>query len=197
MSLDKVFRTENETKQQIMEATFEALLQNGYSELSIQEIADRFDKSKSLLYHHYNGKDELLLEFLEKLLEEFEGDICGCENRNHREELEKIVMLPFELSEDERKFAEAITELRSNAIHDQRYRERFDRFDQLVSEEIEETIAAGIQENELQNVNEERFAQLFTTLITGTLFRSQTTSNDLEESRRMIEEVLEEELFSN
>ena len=37
------------TRAAIMEATFEALSKHGYADLTIQTIADEFEKSKSLL----------------------------------------------------------------------------------------------------------------------------------------------------
>ena len=36
----------------IMSATFRALSKHGYASLSMQDIADEFDKSRSLLHYH-------------------------------------------------------------------------------------------------------------------------------------------------
>ena len=46
----------SDSKKEIMEATYEALCKHGYAELSIEKIADEFDKGKSLIYYHYDDK---------------------------------------------------------------------------------------------------------------------------------------------
>jgi AcrR family transcriptional regulator len=58
-----------DTREAIMQATYRALRAHGYARLTIQRIGDEFPKSKSLLYHHYDGKDDLLLEFLSYMLD--------------------------------------------------------------------------------------------------------------------------------
>lgn len=58
-------------KRRIMEATYRALQKHGYGNLTIQHIADEFENSKTLLYYHYDGKDELLVDFLDYVLTQF------------------------------------------------------------------------------------------------------------------------------
>jgi AcrR family transcriptional regulator len=58
-----------DTKEVIMRATYRALKRYGYAELSIGRIADEADLSKSAFYNHYDGKDDLLLSFLDFMLE--------------------------------------------------------------------------------------------------------------------------------
>ncbi|MFC6974124.1 TetR/AcrR family transcriptional regulator [Halomicroarcula sp. GCM10025709] len=55
-----------------MHATFCALQQHGYAGLSIQRIADEAELSKSTFYHHFDGKEDLLLSFLEFILDTFD-----------------------------------------------------------------------------------------------------------------------------
>ena len=63
------------TREEIMRATYLALCEHGYASLTIQRISDEFPKSKSLIYHHYDGKDDLLIDFLEFVLERFEKTV--------------------------------------------------------------------------------------------------------------------------
>ncbi len=67
--------TEEGTRAEIMDATYEALRKHGYAELTIQTIADEFPKSKSLLYYHYDAKDDLLVDFVDWLVEEFAAEV--------------------------------------------------------------------------------------------------------------------------
>ncbi|MEF8774483.1 MAG: helix-turn-helix domain-containing protein, partial [Halobacteriales archaeon] len=50
-----------DTDEALMAATYRALCEHGYADLTIQQIGAEFEKSTSLLYHHYDGKDELLV----------------------------------------------------------------------------------------------------------------------------------------
>ena len=53
------------TEQEIMEATYHALVNSGYAELSICDISRRFDGSQSLIYDHYDDKEDLLTRFIQ------------------------------------------------------------------------------------------------------------------------------------
>jgi len=62
-------------EEEIMEATYRALLRHGYADLSISRIADELDKSKAAIYYHYDTKDDLLVAFLEFAVDRFEETI--------------------------------------------------------------------------------------------------------------------------
>jgi AcrR family transcriptional regulator len=47
----------------IMQATYRSIQQHGYTNLSIEKIATEAELSKSALYNHYNGKEDLLSDF--------------------------------------------------------------------------------------------------------------------------------------
>ncbi|WP_144427216.1 TetR/AcrR family transcriptional regulator [Halolamina pelagica] len=84
------------TRESIMRATYLALCEHGYAGLTIQRIGECFEKSKSLLYHHYDDKDELLLAFLQFMLEEHESSVPETDDDGPRERLGAVVdaMLP-------------------------------------------------------------------------------------------------------
>ena len=70
------FAEPSNTRQAILGAAFRALCEHGYANVTIQRIGDEFDKSPSLVYHHYDGKDDLLIDLLGFLLDEFEASIA-------------------------------------------------------------------------------------------------------------------------
>jgi AcrR family transcriptional regulator len=74
--MDDPFAEPSDTRQAILGAAFRALCEHGYANVTIQRIGDEFDKSPSLVYHHYDGKDELLLDLLGFLLDEFEASVA-------------------------------------------------------------------------------------------------------------------------
>ncbi|ELZ53713.1 MULTISPECIES: TetR/AcrR family transcriptional regulator [Halorubrum] len=74
--MDDPFAEPSDTRQAILGAAFRALCEHGYANVTIKRIGDEFDKSQSLVYHHYDGKDDLLLDLLEYLLDQFEASIA-------------------------------------------------------------------------------------------------------------------------
>ena len=168
------------TRDEIMQATYRALCDHGYADLTIQRIGDRFAKSKSLLYHHYDGKDELLLDLLSFMLEEFERTIDadpGDDPAGHLREMLDRVLAP-DLPADRREFGAAMVELRAQAAHDARYREKFTRHDRFFRGQIERTVRVGIDDGTFRAVDPERVAALVFTVIEGVRTRRSTSDID-------------------
>ena len=149
-----------DTREAILDAAFRALCEHGYADLTIKRIGEEFDKSPSLVYHHYDGKDELLIDLLEFLLAEFETSIAG-ENRSEsggagsaeippeafersaREQIDAYLTattdpesVDDEFAPDARFFT-VMTELRAQAANSDAYREHFDRSDRVFGEYLE------------------------------------------------------------
>lgn len=68
-----------DTREAIVRATYRALCANGYADTTISAIAAEFEKSKSLLYYHYDGKDDLLEEFLRFVLDQLESELAATD----------------------------------------------------------------------------------------------------------------------
>ncbi|MDX1586459.1 MAG: TetR/AcrR family transcriptional regulator, partial [Balneolaceae bacterium] len=49
-----------QTKQQIRDAAFELFAAKGFAQTSVRSIAEKAGLSKGLIYHYFNGKDEIL-----------------------------------------------------------------------------------------------------------------------------------------
>ncbi|QGA80952.1 TetR/AcrR family transcriptional regulator [Candidatus Nanohalobium constans] len=129
----------NDSKNEIMEATRKALAKHSYSELSIQNIADEFDKSKSLLYHHYNGKDELLLDFLDYMLEDFENKAFTCNCTDDQEKFKAAAFMAFKLPEQD-DFLKTLIELRTQGLRNPDYRQKLHKFEEMYKQKIEEIL---------------------------------------------------------
>jgi len=110
----------DDTRDAIMKATYIALCKHGYSDLTIQRIGDEFSKSKSLLYHHYDSKDDLLLDFLEFMLDQLEEQVPTYQE-GADDHIEEIVDSTFSFGEmhPSTDFAQALVELRTQAAHDE------------------------------------------------------------------------------
>ena len=180
-----------DTREAIMQATYLALCAHGYTDLTIQRIGDEFEKSKSLLYHHYDGKDDLLLDFLEFMLERFEETIPLEEYDGADEQLEAILdHVLFSTPDGERgDFFTALVELRAQAAHDPAYRDHFSRSDRFFREGLSDLVRTGIDEGVFEDVDPESTATLVQTLIAGAMFERATTDEDGEVGRRLRDEL--------
>jgi AcrR family transcriptional regulator len=136
-----------DTREAILDAAFRALCEHGYADLTIKRIGEEFDKSPSLVYHHYDGKDELLVDLLGFLLDGFEESVsAGAFDMTPRERLDTYVAatadpdsIPGEYGPDGR-FLTALVELRAQAATDEAYRDHFDRSDGVFEAFLERSV---------------------------------------------------------
>ena len=169
--MDDPFAEPSNTRQAILGAAFRALCEHGYASVTIQRIGDEFDKSPSLVYHHYDGKDDLLVDLLEFLLDEFEASVAGGSlggspdaedaaettpeaafDRSARDQLDDYLTAavdPASLDQayaPDARFVTVMTELRSQAANDEAYREHFDRSDRVFGEYLERLVREAAAE---------------------------------------------------
>ena len=175
-----------DTSEEIMRATYVALCEHGYSDLTIQRIGEEFPKSESLLYHHYDSKDDVLLNFLEFMLGQMEERLPLQDAGGADDHVERIVELTFEpggFASDG--FARALVELRAQAAHDEAYREHFGRSDHFVRKYIEHTIRSGIEQGVFREVDPGETAALFQVAFLGAVTQGVTSDNDILEDARV------------
>ncbi len=178
------------TREEIMAATYRALREHGYADLTVARIAEGFPKSKSLLYHHYDGKDELLLDFLDFMLSGAEETVPDPDD-DPRGYLDAT--LDFALDPDPptayREFESAMVELRAQAAHDERYREAFARHDAFFRERIAGAVRAGIERGDFDDADPERVAAFVHTVTEGVAPRRAAGDADTEDVRRVRTEL--------
>ena len=182
------------TRVAIMEATFEALSKHGYADLTIQTIADEFDKSKSLLYYHYETKDDLLGDFLGFVLEEFGAQVEADEEADPETRLWTVVelLLPPDLDEDEeaRRLRTALFELRMQAPYDEAYADRFAATDERIIAVVESILEAGVEEG-VFDVDSGTGAALLVDAVTGATLRAVTTGTPARTALEPVEALVE------
>ena len=183
-----------------MEATYRALCTHGYANLTIDRIGREFSKSKSLLYHHYDGKDDLLVDFLEFLLERFESRVVFDESDDAYARLQSLFdkVLDPSLPVDARDFTSAMIELRAQAAHDEAYRAQFDRTDELFRARIEDIVSQGIESGTFREVDAEQVASFVHTLLDGVMLERVTAERpDVEHVRAELDGYVERRLLAS
>ncbi|MFW5416278.1 TetR/AcrR family transcriptional regulator [Nocardiopsis sp. CNT-189] len=72
-------RRNADTRAEIRGTALELFAQQGFSETSLRQIAERLEITKAALYYHYPSKQDLLAEVVRPLLEEGEALLAGAE----------------------------------------------------------------------------------------------------------------------
>ncbi|MFB6200733.1 MAG: TetR/AcrR family transcriptional regulator [Halorhabdus sp.] len=166
--------SEPSTEEAIMEATFRALCAHGYAGASISRIAEEFPKSKSLLYYHYEDKDDLLSDFLGYLLDQLEADLRTDRPDAADERLYALLdkLAPRDISEEHVQFFQALLEMRAQTAHEPAYREQFERSDDLIVAALTEAIETGIEDGDVRPVDAEATAEFVLATLYGGLDRA-------------------------
>ncbi|MCU4802288.1 TetR/AcrR family transcriptional regulator [Halobacteria archaeon HArc-gm2] len=162
---------DDSSREAIMSATFDALCEHGYANLTMQSIADEFDKSKSLIHYHYDSKDDLLAAFMDHLLENFVEMVTGCGGQDPVEELRRmadIVVVGADDGNDANDFHTALLGLRAQAPYDEKLRDQLARNDARIRELIADIVRDGQEQGQFdESVDPEEFAALFRSAIEG------------------------------
>jgi len=168
------------TREAIMQATYLALCTHGYADLTIERIGEEFDKSPSSIYHHYDGKDELLVDFLRYMLEHFEADVALEDYEDAHAHLRALLdhVVPATLDEERAEFTRAMTELRARAATDERYRRRITKHNRFFHDRIAAIVRTGIDQGVFRDIDPEQVAELLLTTINGAMNQQVTAEAD-------------------
>ncbi|MXV60741.1 TetR family transcriptional regulator [Natronorubrum sp. JWXQ-INN-674] len=158
-----------------MSATYEALCEEGYSDLTAQAIADRTDRSKSALFYHYDSREELVADFIEYLLEGFESRIAQTRDRPALERLAAFVdWFLADPDDDQLAFHTAMLELRAQAPYNEIYREKLRESDDQLRSALEEILRDGIEEGVFRQHEPDETAALLLATFDGARVRQFT-----------------------
>jgi AcrR family transcriptional regulator len=201
MAGDAAFGGEaTDTREEIMHATYAALQKHGYAGISISKLADEADLSKSSFYHHFDGKDDILLSFADYMLEDFEREMdtesTGDPVKDLYTFLGLIIGLDPEVGADP-DYTEklgAYLELRSEAIHDPAFREKFTETSDRYVASLADIIEDGIEQGTFRDVDPEQTAGFLLTIIAGIIVETTTRTDDI---RELIWESLTEYIEAN
>ncbi|AHG00165.1 TetR family transcriptional regulator [Halostagnicola larsenii XH-48] len=172
--------TDPDVRDAIMAATYDALCTHGYTDLTAQDIADRTDKSKSLLFYHYDSKEDLVADFIDYLLERHDERVEATSGNPPVERL--ATFLEFFLygpdDDDWTSFHTAMLELRAQAPYNDTYREQFQKSDERLQTTLENILIDGIESGAFVEHDVEAVATLLVTIFNGARIREITLEGD-------------------
>lgn len=170
--------TSPDTRDAIMGATYEALCEEGYSDLTAQAIADRTDRSKSALFYHYDSLEALVADFIEYLLEGFGERVEQTRDRPALERLALFIDWFLSGPDEHLGFHTALLELRAQAPYNDIYREKLRESDDQLRGALEEILSDGIEEGVLRDHDTEAVAALLLATFDGARIRQFTLGRD-------------------
>ena len=178
-----------ETREDIMEATFRALNEHGYSDLRMRDIGAEMEKTRQVIHYHYDGKYDLLSKFLEYVIDQYEGSVEVERDAPPREELDARIQQCL-LGPEFEGFGHwermrVYHELFTNAQNDEQFREIFDDHYDRMRGSITEVIEDGIEQGVFRDVDAKRVGQLITDLIHATRGRKLALGHDDAPERAM------------
>lgn len=187
------FDEPSDTREQLIQAAFRALCEHGYSNLTLEKIGSEFEKSTSLVYHHYEGKNALLLDLLEYLLEQYEAGI-PLSDRDPAAQLHELVTAVFSVR-NTAGFDRALVELRAQATHDEEFRSLFGRTDDLIRTQLAQIIETGVEDGTFADVDPEQTAAfIHVTLVGAHTIRATSAGDSVPAARDELEEYLDDHL---
>jgi AcrR family transcriptional regulator len=165
----------------IMCATYRALCRHGYADLTMQDIADEWAKSKAALHYHYDTKRGLLLAFLDHLFESYTERVADPAEGTPRERLDGLIAAALDppCADATRELRTALFEVKAQAPHDDAFRERLERFDRYLQAEIRGVVGAGVESGAFRaDVDPDEIATLLVTLVNGAHSRRVVLGDD-------------------
>jgi len=166
------WRTFSEVDEEIMEATYRALREHGYADLTIKRIAAEYGKSTAAVHYHYDTKEELLAAFLDYILNRFVASIREVETTDPEQRLtlllDKLLVAPQENPD----LSVALLEMRSQAPYNEAFAERFRQNDEYVRYLVKAVINHGIDEGAFADVDADRVTRSLMTIADGARTRS-------------------------
>ena len=183
----------------IMCATYRALCRHGYADLTMQDIADEWAKSKAALHYHYDTKRGLLLAFLDHLFESYTERVADPTEGTPHERLHALLAAALNppRADATRELRTALFEVKAQAPHDDAFRERLERFDRYLQAEIRGVVGAGVEAGAFRaDVAPDEIATVLVTLVNGAHSRRIVLGDDAgvpEAIRSLVDDHLVEE----
>ncbi|MDY7082800.1 MAG: TetR/AcrR family transcriptional regulator [Halobacteria archaeon] len=179
-----------DTEYEIMLATYKALSKHGYANLTMQDIADEFSKSKSLLHYYYDTKHDLFIAYLDYLHDEFKRETEKFEEGDPVERLGSLIDILLHEPSEYEDFHLSLLELKTQAPHDDEIRDRMVDFELYIRQLITGIIQDGIDEGVFRDVDPNSVAVLMINAMHGARVQEATQDMDVEPVAEAIDDYV-------
>lgn len=191
----------DDTYEELLQATIAALSKHGYVKVGVRDIDEEFSKSRQLINHYFDGKDDLITELLLYLIESGDGRWATSEDDDPLSRLNQTIdeTLLGTQTDNPRfwPFVSAMYEIQSQAHYNQEHQELINQADARFINHISEILEDGIEQGVFNDVDTERIARIIDDLITGTHIRKICLGQDdaLVDTRESIDRFIVSQLL--
>lgn len=193
----------DETYEELIQATITALYKTGYADLGVRDIDAEFSKSRQLINHYFDGKDELLTELLEYIIASDEGRWADSATDaplarlNHA--IDDVLLGSYMDEAEFWPFMTVVYEIHAQAHHNPDHQALLDQISGQFIDDLSEILQDGIDQGQFRAVDTVRVARLLDDLITGAQLRKITLGHDdaPREARRTIDRFVVSQLLTD
>jgi TetR/AcrR family fatty acid metabolism transcriptional regulator len=181
-------------KAEIIEATFFCIALKGYSNLTMQDIADSAGVSKGVIHYYFHNKEELFLSVLEKLNKDLDNHLGKRveQAKTPPEKLRAIISAVFEKVKENKKFQVVLLDFWAHSTKMPRLQEatasRYARYRHLAKK----IIAEGVKDEYFRECNPASIASALIGLIEGLTIQwiFDQSAFDLSRAQKMTDEIV-------
>lgn len=130
---------------EILDATHQSLCTYGYANLTLEKIAAETETSKSLIYYHYETKQELFSAFLDYLFDQYTSLLSSVDAQTPPQELEALFEAVLTPRDGTPTLQQALIELTIQAQHDDSLQSQLVDFEAALVDRLQEIIEAGVE----------------------------------------------------
>ncbi|WP_323174112.1 TetR/AcrR family transcriptional regulator [Natrialba sp. PRR66] len=164
-----------DTYVELIEATISAVYETGYADLGVRDIDAKFSKSRQLIHHYFDGKDELITELLVYLLSDEHEEIASSMDADPltklNAELDNILLSTYMDDDEFWKVFTVVYEIQAQAHHNAEHQRLLnDLTDEYVAH-LSEILQDGIDKGIFNDVDPQQIAMLINDLIAGAHIR--------------------------
>ncbi|WP_435101901.1 TetR/AcrR family transcriptional regulator [Halarchaeum sp. P4] len=158
----------SEAEEAIMRATYRALCEHGYADLTMRAIAEEYGKTTAAIHYHYETKDDLLVALLEYLLDRFVAHVHDVETTGPEARLEALLDTLISERTDDHDLLVAILEMRAQAPYDEAMRDQLVHNDEYLRYLLRTVVADGVEQGVFAaDVDPSRAAETLMTFVDG------------------------------
>lgn len=162
-------KSQNERREQILDAAMECFIRNGYAHTRVDDIAREAGLSKGGIYFHFGSKKEIFdavqdLEIERTMQAVVEANQSQDSAVGKLESLARQLLINFSSNEEHRKFLIVLAEM---GIRNPEVRERVVSSHETYMELIGQQMRAGVESGEIRDVDPKIAALVLKLLMDG------------------------------
>ena len=186
----------DDTYEDLMQATARALCEHGYSRLRVRDIDEYFGKSRQLINHYYDGRDDLIEAVLKYLLAEYERGIAVGDDVDPEQQLHSYIQQflygPDIEDFDHWAFVMVLIELRSQAQHYPHHQKLHMENYRHLRATLIAIIERGIEEGTFRDIDADIFATAIMHVISTSRMRKVCLGDEeaIEDGRRILNAII-------